>query len=314
MQKVKSKINIFLLKPRGFCAGVIRAISIVDGAIQNFNQKIYVKHEIVHNKFVVDGFKNRGVEFIEDVNSIPDGSTLIFSAHGVSQDVEDQALKKNINCIDATCPLVKKIHRNAIKYSELGYNILFIGHKGHPEVEGTMGRVNGNIILIETVQDIDGIKLENKNPIVYITQTTLSIDDTKEIIEAIKLKFPNIIDQSSSDICYATQNRQDAVKSMKGMIDFLIVIGSQYSSNSNQLVKTGMSIGVDSVLIESAKDLNYNAFFDGCRIGITCGASSPEILVSQVIEALSEKFDASIQEYGEIKEDITFHVPKEVRI
>lgn len=311
-------MQVFLINPRGFCAGVKRAVEIVDGAVEKYRNKgIYVNHEIVHNKYVVDYFVQKGVKFGVDINQIPTDSVIIFSAHGVSEDIEKLALEKNLHIIDATCPLVKKIHRIAKKYDEESKQIILIGHKNHPEVIGTIGRVNSNVIIIENEEDINKIETNNPQNLVYITQTTLSIDDTFKIITKLKEKFPEIKSQDNSDICYATQNRQNAVKDAIdniGHLDLLLVIGSIRSSNSNRLRDIGVVNRIESYLIDSEDDLSVDLLKNKKRIAITAGASAPEILVKKILHYLVANFKASVLEVDGVMENIEFHAPKDVRI
>ncbi len=309
-------MQVFLISPRGFCAGVTRAINIVEGAIEKYgNEKtIFVKHEIVHNDYVVNYFKNKNVKFIEDVSEIKEDGILIFSAHGVSKKIESDAKERNIQTIDATCPLVKKVHRIAQKHESENKKIILIGHEGHPEVEGTMGRVDCEVFLVQNESDIDKLSINKNENVAYITQTTLSIDDTIGIIAKLKEKFPNISSQDNSDICYATQNRQDAVKSIVKNLDLLITLGSKASSNSNRLKDIGLANGIDSYLINDKSEL-LDAWFDKKKsVGITSGASSPNILLNEIVDYIKTKFNAEILEHKILDETIEFHVPKDIRL
>ena len=316
MTNMLSGIKLILANPRGFCAGVERAVDIVNRAIELFDSPIYVKHEVVHNKFVIKSLEEKGVKFIEDINVVPKKSILIYSAHGVSLKVREDAESRNLKIFDATCPLVTKVHIEVHKHSELGRDVVLIGHNGHPEIEGTMGQYKsktGHIHLVETIDDIDNLVINN-NDLAYVTQTTLSIDDTEQIIERLIKKFPNIKAPIKDDICYATQNRQDAVKSILKFCDSLIVIGSDNSSNSRRLTELAAKNNIPSYLIDNKGDINLDNFKDRKVIGITAGASAPEILINEVTEFLVSK-GAELGSYNqsETKEDIVFTIPKELR-
>ena len=316
MTNMLSGIKLILANPRGFCAGVERAVDIVNRAIELFDSPIYVKHEVVHNKFVIKSLEEKGVKFIEDINVVPKKSILIYSAHGVSLKVREDAESRNLKIFDATCPLVTKVHIEVHKHSELGRDVVLIGHNGHPEIEGTMGQYKsktGHIHLIETIDDINNLVINN-NDLAYVTQTTLSIDDTEQIIERLIKKFPNIKAPVKDDICYATQNRQDAVKSILKFCDSLIVIGSDNSSNSRRLTELAAKNNIPSYLIDNKGDINLDNFKDRKVIGITAGASAPEILINEVTEFLVSK-GAELGSYNqsETKEDIVFTIPKELR-
>ena len=316
MTNMLSGIKLILANPRGFCAGVERAVDIVNRAIELFDSQIYVKHEVVHNKFVIKSLEEKGVKFIEDISVVPKNSILIYSAHGVSLKVREDAESRNLKIFDATCPLVTKVHIEVHKHSELGRDVVLIGHDGHPEIEGTMGQYKsktGHIHLVETIDDIDNLVIKN-NDLAYVTQTTLSIDDTEQIIERLIKKFPNIKAPTKDDICYATQNRQDAVKSILKFCDSLIVIGSNNSSNSRRLTELAAKNNIPSYLIDNKGDINLDNFKDRKVIGITAGASAPEILINEVIEFLVSK-GAELGSYNqnETKEDIVFTIPKELR-
>jgi 4-hydroxy-3-methylbut-2-enyl diphosphate reductase len=311
-----SGIKLVLANPRGFCAGVERAVDIVNRAIELFGSPIYVKHEVVHNKFVIKSLEEKGVKFIEDISVVPKNSILIYSAHGVSLKVREDAESRNLKIFDATCPLVTKVHIEVHKHSELGRDVVLIGHDGHPEIEGTMGQYKsktGHIHLVETIDDIDNLVINNNN-LAYVTQTTLSIDDTEQITKRLIKKFPNIKAPIKDDICYATQNRQDAVKSILKFCDSLIVIGSNNSSNSRRLTELAAKNNIPSYLIDNKGDINLDNFKDRKVIGITAGASAPEILINEVIEFLVSK-GAELGSYNqnETKEDIVFTIPKELR-
>lgn len=307
-------MKIVLANPRGFCAGVRRAIEIVERAIEKFGTPIYVKHEIVHNDFVVNSFKNRGVIFTDDISEVPQGATIIFSAHGVSDYIEEQSLRRNLNIIDATCPLVTKVHREVKKYDEENIEIVLIGHNGHPEMEGTSGKIRGKYTILETIDDVENFTPRDASKIALATQTTLSIDDTKQMVDLLLKRFPDITKHYKSDICYATQNRQNIVKAMIGNITKLIVIGSKESSNSNRLCDIGTQSNIPSFLVNSAKDLNLSIFSDDDTIGLTAGASAPDNLVWEVFDLFKSHFNSTL-EYSQanFEEDIVFHLPKNVR-
>ena len=316
MNKYFIDTQLILATPRGFCAGVERAVDIVNKAVDVFGAPIYVKHEVVHNKFVIEDLEKKGVIFIEDVNDVPEDSIIIYSAHGVSLKVKEEANKKNLKIFDATCPLVTKVHIEVHKYSKDGVDVILIGHKGHPEIEGTMGQYNssfGNIHLIECKEDIDDLIIKN-DKVAYVTQTTLSTDDTKHIIDCLYNRFPDILSPTKSDICYATQNRQDAVKSILNYCDYLLVIGSVNSSNSRRLSELAIKNNIPSRLIDSSDDIDLEELKDKRVIGITAGASAPEILLDQVTKYLMER-GARLSDVKEdsIKENIIFSMPKELR-
>ena len=316
MTNILSGIKLVLANPRGFCAGVERAVDIVNRAIELFDSQIYVKHEVVHNKFVIKSLEEKGVKFIEDISVVPKNSILIYSAHGVSLKVREDAESRNLKIFDATCPLVTKVHIEVHKHSEFGRDVVLIGHDGHPEIEGTMGQYKsktGHIHLVETIDDINNLVINN-NDLAYVTQTTLSIDDTEKIIERLIKKFPNIKAPIKDDICYATQNRQDAVKSILKFCDSLIVIGSDNSSNSRRLTELAAKNNIPSYLIDNKGDIDLDNFKDRKVIGITAGASAPEILINEVTEFLVSK-GAELGNYNqsETKEDIIFTIPKELR-
>ena len=310
-------MQILLANPRGFCAGVDRAIEIVERAIQIHGSPIYVRHEVVHNKYVVDGLRDKGAIFVDELDEVPDNATVIFSAHGVSYAVENSANDRGLQVFDATCPLVTKVHMEVVKYARQGKEVILIGHAGHPEVEGTMGRYDtskgGRIILVESPNDVDTLKVANPDELAFVSQTTLSVDDTQTIIDALRVRFPSIAAPNRDDICYATQNRQDAVKQLCKEIDLLLVVGASNSSNSNRLAELGERAGVDSRLITRAVDID-SAWLEGKRkVGVTAGASAPEVLVNEVIERLrSEGGETAIESEG-IEETITFSIPKSLR-
>lgn len=309
--------EIKLANPRGFCAGVDRAIDIVNKALEIYGSPVYVKHEVVHNKFVVEDLKNRGAIFVEEIDEIPDGSLVIFSAHGVSDAVEKITKSRKLEYFDATCPLVTKVHMEVMRHARAEKDIILIGHEGHPEVEGTMGRhINKNLSNIYLVQDeaeAKVLEVEKPDNLAIVTQTTLSVDDTKSIIEVLKDRFPSINIPKKDDICYATQNRQDAVKQLALESDFMIVVGSTNSSNSNRLKELSEKCGCKSVLIDSFEDLDLSEL-DGCRrIAITAGASAPEERVQEIANALKEYTGAMISEHGVDEENIYFKLPPQLR-
>ena len=306
--------EILLAEPRGFCAGVDRAIEIVERALQKFGAPIYVRHEIVHNTYVVNDLKAKGAIFIEELDDVPPGATLIFSAHGVSQAVQQEALARGFQIFDATCPLVTKVHVEVAKLHKEGYEFLMIGHKGHPEVEGTMGQLDSGIHLVEDVADVARVQPAQTELLAVVTQTTLSVDDAAEIAAAIKLRFPNARQPKQQDICYATQNRQDAVKVMSPQVDVLIVVGSPTSSNSNRLSELARKLGTESYMVDNADELQA-AWFEGRqRVGLTAGASAPEILVSQVIDRIKALGAVSVRKMAGIEETVKFPLPKGLKL
>jgi len=313
----KRPLTILLAAPRGFCAGVDRAIQIVERALEKYGAPVYVRHEIVHNKFVVDSLKDKGAVFVESLDEIPpdegdDKRPVIFSAHGVAKSVPANAEERNMFYIDATCPLVSKVHMEAERYHKFGRQIILIGHTGHPEVVGTMGQLpDGAVLLVETVDDVVALNVDDADRLAYCTQTTLSVDDTAEIVAALQAKFPNIAGPKKEDICYATTNRQAAVKAIGEEADALIVIGAPNSSNSNRLVEVGALHGCDkAMLVQRAVDIDW-AWLDGVDVlGVTAGASAPEILVDEVIEAARTHFDVTIREVAITKENVNFKIPR----
>jgi len=309
-------MEIILANPRGFCAGVTRAIQTVEQALQLYGKPVYVRHEIVHNKFVVESLKAKGAIFVQEIAEIPHGATTIFSAHGVSDLVEEQAKHRNLDVIDATCPLVSKVHREAKKYVEEDFELILIGHKGHPEVEGTKGKVGKEVILVSDEEDAKTVQLKNPQKIAYVTQTTLSVDDTKKIVEILEQRFPQLQKGlATKDICYATQNRQDAVRQLANMVEVLIVLGAKNSSNSNRLRDLGQECGLPSYLINSAGDIESSWFSGITKIGITAGASAPEVLVQEVLAKIQNIANNSlmVSEMEGIKENVFFALPKKVR-
>ena len=313
---MKTSKKIYLISPRGFCAGVTRAIEIVELAIKKYGPPVYVNHEIVHNKYVIDELSDKGAVFLDNINDAPPDRPFIFSAHGVSKDVELHANKKNKIVINATCPLVTKVHVQAMKFFELGYRIILIGHKNHPEVIGTMGQLpSGSIELVETVSDVMRLSINDDDNFAYLTQTTLSLDDTKKIIEALKVRLPKIISSPKEDICYATSNRQKAIKEYAQMCDAFIVVGSSNSSNSNRLVEVAKNAGCEnSILLENEVNLNVKDYELMTSIGISSGASVPDILVKNVINKFAEFYQVTIEELSLGNENVTFKLPKELRV
>ena len=306
--------EILLAEPRGFCAGVDRAIDIVDRALEKFGAPIYVRHEIVHNTYVVNDLKNKGAIFIEALDDVPAGATLVFSAHGVPKSVEREAERRGFRVFDATCPLVTKVHVEVAKLHKEGFEFIMIGHKGHPEVEGTMGQLDGGIHLVEDVADVARVNPTQTLKLAVVTQTTLSVDDAAEIAAAVKARFPNVREPKQQDICYATQNRQDAVKVMSPQVDIVIVVGSPTSSNSNRLRELAHKLGTESYMVDSAEELQA-AWFEGkSRVGLTAGASAPEILVKQVIERIKALGAVSVRKMDGIEETVKFPLPKGLRL
>ncbi|MBE9564893.1 MAG: 4-hydroxy-3-methylbut-2-enyl diphosphate reductase [Proteobacteria bacterium] len=310
-------MNIYLANPHGFCAGVDRAIEIVDRALEIFSAPIYVRHEVVHNRYVVSNLRKKGAVFVDELNEIPDGATVIFSAHGVSQQVRNEANNRNLRIFDATCPLVTKIHLEVARHEKNTRDVILIGHAGHPEVEGTLGQYkqnpNSKIYLVETIEDIDQLEVKNTHALAYVTQTTLSVDDTKNIISALQDKFPDIQGPRKDDICYATQNRQDAVRELADKVDVFLVIGSTNSSNSNRLRELAEKQDVAAYLIDGIEDID-NAWFDNAHsIGVTAGASAPEVLVQQVITTLEKLFETTIITNEKATESVHFQLPKKLR-
>ncbi len=311
-------MRIKLANPRGFCAGVDRAIEIVNRALEVFQPPIYVRHEVVHNKFVVEDLRERGAVFVEELHQVPDDNIVIFSAHGVSKAVRDEADRRGLKVFDATCPLVTKVHLEVVRYSRQGRECVLIGHAGHPEVEGTMGqydeREGGHIYLVENEADVATLEVENPDTLAFVTQTTLSMDDTSRVIDALKLRFPAISGPRKDDICYATQNRQDAVKQLAGDCDVVLVVGSPNSSNSNRLRELSDRMGTPAYLIDGAEDLKPEWFTESAVVGVTAGASAPEILVQGVIECLQGWGAQMAEELDGRPENVTFSMPKELRV
>ncbi|MEM0909387.1 MAG: 4-hydroxy-3-methylbut-2-enyl diphosphate reductase [Pseudomonadota bacterium] len=310
-------MKVHLANPRGFCAGVDRAITIVENALEIFEPPIYVRHEVVHNRFVVDGLKARGAIFVDELDEIPDDSIVIFSAHGVSQRVRENATSRGLKVFDATCPLVTKVHMEVMRASKNGTECVLIGHHGHPEVEGTMGQYSnpeGGIYLVESTSDVEQLQVKNSEELYYCSQTTLSVDDTAEVIDALKQRFPKIDGPRKDDICYATQNRQDAVRDLATNCDVVLVVGAQNSSNSNRLRELAEKMGADAYLIADENCLQKDWFKTSTRIGVTAGASAPEVLVESVIDRLKQYGATDVVEISGRKENVEFAVPKELRI
>ncbi len=311
-------MQIYLANPRGFCAGVDRAIAIVNEALTRFEPPIYVRHEVVHNKFVVSDLANRGAVFVEELDEVPDGSIVIFSAHGVSKAVEDEAERRDLTVFDATCPLVTKVHIEVAKFAQEGMDAVLIGHAGHPEVEGTMGRFNrrhgGHIHLVENEADVAALSVQNAERLAFVTQTTLSMDDTARVIDALREKFPSIQGPRKDDICYATQNRQDAVKDLASRCEVVLVVGSPNSSNSNRLRELAERMNCRAYLIDNASEMD-KSWLDGVQsIGVTAGASAPEVLIQEVLQQLQDWGGDLPSELSGIEENVTFSLPKALRI
>ncbi|TRZ98176.1 MAG: 4-hydroxy-3-methylbut-2-enyl diphosphate reductase [Rhodocyclaceae bacterium] len=314
-------MNILLANPRGFCAGVERAIAIVERALEKFGAPIYVRHEVVHNRYVVDGLKAKGAVFVEELAEVPDGATVVFSAHGVPQAVRKEAAERGLKVFDATCPLVTKVHLEVARLHKQGYEIVMIGHKGHPEVEGTMGQATGRMYLVESVEDVAQLRVPERAhragaaaapPLAYVTQTTLSVDDARKIVHALCARFPDIVGPRKDDICYATQNRQDAVKAMAGRVDVVIVVGSKNSSNSNRLREVAAIGGIPAYLVDGADQIDAGWLAGNARIGVTAGASAPEVLVSGVVDRLKAAGAGSIETLDGAAENVNFPLPKEL--
>ena len=302
--------TILLANPRGFCAGVDRAIAIVERALEKFGAPIYVRHEVVHNTFVVNDLKSKGAIFVEELAEVPPGATVIFSAHGVSQAVRAEAEARGLNVFDATCPLVTKVHVEVSKMRDKGFEIVMIGHKGHPEVEGTLGQSNGGMYLVETPEDVATLQVSDPDKLAYVTQTTLSVDDAARVVEALRERFPNIVGPKKDDICYATQNRQDAVKALAPQCDAVIVVGSPTSSNSNRLREVAENLGVPAYMVDNASEIKAEWVTGKDRVGLTAGASAPEILVREVIARLKELGIGEVDNLDGTQEKVAFALPK----
>ena len=306
--------GIVLAAPRGFCAGVDRAIDIVERALQKFGRPIYVRHEIVHNTHVVNDLKNRGAIFIEDLAEVPPGATLVFSAHGVSKAVQEEAAQRGFQVFDATCPLVTKVHVEVAKLAKEGYEFIMIGHKGHPEVEGTMGQLDSGIHLVEDVNDVAHVQPAQTDRLAVVTQTTLSVDDAAAITAAVKARFPNICEPKQQDICYATQNRQDAVKVLSQQADVVIVVGSPTSSNSNRLAELARRLGVPAHMVDNADELQAEWFAGATTVGVTAGASAPEVLVNDVVARIKAYGAVSVRTMDGVQETLKFPLPKGLKL
>ena len=302
--------EILMAQPRGFCAGVDRAINIVNEALERFGAPIYVRHEIVHNVYVVNELREKGAVFVDELHEVPRGGIVVFSAHGVSQEVRKDAEQRGLQVYDATCPLVTKVHLEVIKMCKEGYTVLMIGHAGHPEVEGTMGQVKEGVFLIENIGDVDKLPFSSDEKIAFVTQTTLSVDETKEIVEALTKKFPSIVQPRKQDICYATQNRQDAVKFMAPQVELVIVVGSATSSNSNRLRELSEKLGVPSYMVDAPEQLKPEWFVGKKRVGLTAGASAPESLAQAIVARIQEFGPRSVRALAGVVEDVTFSLPK----
>jgi len=305
-------MQVILAQPRGFCAGVERAIEIVERAIDKFGAPVYVRHEIVHNRHVVESLRAKGAHFVDELDEVPPGGITIFSAHGVAQTVENAAAERGLPVIDATCPLVSKVHLEGRRYAAQDRTVILIGHAGHPEVEGTMGQIPGGVLLISSVSDVARLEVANPDKLAYVTQTTLSVDDTRAIIEALRARFPLIAGPDTKDICYATQNRQRAVRELARVVDVLLVVGARNSSNSNRLAEIGTELGIPSYLIEDAKALNPEWLAGKTSIGITAGASAPDTLVTELIETLRKYGDIEVSALPGVDENVRFRLPSEL--
>ena len=305
-------MKIYLANPRGFCAGVDRAIDIVDLSLKKYGAPIFVRHEIVHSRHVVNSLRDKGAVFVEELGEVPEGSVVIFSAHGVAKSVWDEAIRRRLHVIDATCPLVIKVHNEVNRDYTQGYDLILIGHAGHPEVIGTLGQIPDKFHLVSSVEDVEKLQVENTTNLSYVTQTTLSVDECRDIVSALNERFPHIKGPHQEDICYATQNRQNAVKELSKLVDVILVIGSPNSSNSNRLRELGEHCGIDSYLIDSASDINPAWLKDAKSIGITAGASAPEVLVEQVVAYLKTYGPAEVEDLTVIEEDVEFLLPKEL--
>ena len=305
-------MQVILANPRGFCAGVERAIAIVERALEKFGAPIYVRHEVVHNKFVCDDLRAKGAVFIEELNEVPAGSTVIFSAHGVSKAVRDEAETRGLKVFDATCPLVTKVHVEVGKMRHQAREVVMIGHKGHPEVEGTMGQSSDGMFLVETAEDVARLKVSQPEKLSFVTQTTLSVDDASKVIDALKVQFPKVQGPKKDDICYATQNRQDAVKAMAELCDLVLVVGSTNSSNSRRLKEVALARGIDAYLLDGPEEIQANWLAGKTRIGVTAGASAPEILVRQVVDRIVGLTNAVVEQLQGVEEGVSFPLPKEL--
>ena len=306
-------MEVILANPRGFCAGVERAIAIVERAIAKFGAPIYVRHEVVHNKFVCDGLRAKGAIFVDELGDVPEGATVIFSAHGVSKAVREEATRRGLRVFDATCPLVTKVHNQVARMRKDGMEIVMIGHKGHPEVEGTMGQSTNGMYLVETVEDVASLEVSDPTRLAYVTQTTLSVDDAEKIVDALKRRYPEIVGPKKDDICYATQNRQDAVKALARKADIVLVVGSNNSSNSNRLREVSEINGTRAYLVSNAEQIETDWLDNAASVGITAGASAPEVLVQEVIGKLCDSISQPVIHMQGTEENVTFALPKELQ-
>ncbi|PPR76669.1 MAG: 4-hydroxy-3-methylbut-2-enyl diphosphate reductase [Alphaproteobacteria bacterium MarineAlpha3_Bin4] len=311
---MKRSLKVLLASPRGFCAGVERAIEIVERALERYGPPVFVRHEIVHNKHVVESLRAKGAVFVEEVSDIPEGAHTVFSAHGVSEVVENAAKERNLPVIDATCPLVSKVHKEGQNHAKKGREVILIGHAGHPEVEGTQGRIPGGVLLITTAEDVASLAVRDANKLSYVTQTTLSVDETRDIIDALKKRFPKIVGPDVKDICYATQNRQQAVRDLASQVDLLLVVGASNSSNSNRLRDVGVELGKPSYLVEDADSLDPSWLDGVSSVGVTAGASAPEELVQGLIQRLADFGEVELHELAGVDESIIFKLPPELAV
>jgi 4-hydroxy-3-methylbut-2-en-1-yl diphosphate reductase len=312
MKVQKRSLRVLLAQPRGFCAGVERAIEIVERALARYGPPVYVRHEIVHNRRVVETLRAKGARFVEEIDEIPEGAVTVFSAHGVSEAVESGAADRGLSVIDATCPLVSKVHNEGRRYAEKDFEVVLIGHEGHPEVEGTMGRIPGRVHLVSSLADVERLKPTDPEKLAYVTQTTLSVDDTRDIIAALRQRFPKIVGPDTRDICYATQNRQTAVRALAASVQVILVVGARNSSNSNRLREIGEAVGVPAYLIEDADALDPDWLDGASAVGITAGASAPEELVEELLGRLAALFDTQVELLAGIEEHVQFRLPEQV--
>ncbi|MEM7189009.1 MAG: 4-hydroxy-3-methylbut-2-enyl diphosphate reductase [Pseudomonadota bacterium] len=312
----KPPLTVYLAGPRGFCAGVVRAIEIVEAALEKWGAPVYVRHEIVHNKFVVDGLRAKGAVFVEELDDCPLDRPVIFSAHGVPKAVPAEAARREMTYVDATCPLVSKVHIEAERHHKNGLQVVMIGHEGHPETIGTMGQLDdGAVLLVETVEDVATLMPDDPEKLAYITQTTLSVDDTAAVVEALQARFPAIVGPHKEDICYATTNRQEAVKEMSPLIDALLVVGAPNSSNSKRLVEVGKRAGCDyALLVQTEADIDWRALQGSRAVGITAGASAPEVLINRVIDAFRDHYDVTVERVITAEENVSFKMPRVLRV
>ena len=313
LEEGRQKIRVVLAQPRGFCAGVDRAIAIAEGALKLYEPPVYVRHEIVHNRRVVENLKAKGVQFVEEIHQIPDNAIAVFSAHGVSKKVQQDAAERGLESLDATCPLVSKVHKEGQRYAAKGYDVILIGHENHPEVEGTLGQIPGPVYLVSDVQDVEALEVRDPDKVAYVTQTTLSVDDTRDVIRALKRRFPYIAGPNIKDICYATQNRQAAVRDLAAQVDLVLVVGAHNSSNSNRLCEVSNDSGTPSHLVEDPAKIDPQLLQGIEAVGITAGASTPEELVQELIGKLREFADLEISNMDGIVENVSFGLPASLR-